>query len=159
VVEALAAVLEASTTVDLVYSVLELRVVDPALQALTVLVFHLVKIVFIMEGAAAEFCRDQAVLAVVIMVLVVDQVAAAVVQVAMLAVLADQEQVVVLQEFSLGAVVAAVGGPVVEHVPVRVLAALLAALAVKQLTLMDIASLGQAVIQQEFMGVFHDIFG
>ncbi len=151
-VEALAAVLEASTTVDLVYSVLELRVVDPALQALTVLVFHLVKMLFIMEGAVAEFCRDQAVLAVVIMVLVVDQAAAAVVQVATLAVLADQEQVVVLQESSVLAVVAAVGGPVVEHVPVLVVEVLLAALAVKQLTLMDIASLGQAVIQQEFMG-------
>jgi hypothetical protein len=31
--------------------------------------------------------------------------------------------------------------------------------AAKPLTLMVIQLLGQAVIQQEFMGVFHDIFG
>jgi hypothetical protein len=33
------------------------------------------------------------------------------------------------------------------------------ALAVKQLTSMVTQLLGQAVIQQEFMGVYHDVFG
>jgi hypothetical protein len=160
VVEVLAAVMVASITASLVYSVLGLRVVDPALQALTVLILHLVKVSKRMAALAVEFCRDRAVLAVeapppapvvVLEVVVAEQAA-----VLVLGVL-EPARAVTLQPTAVAAV--AVGGLRVVIAAVPVLVALLAALAVKQLTLMGIASLGQVVIQQEFMGVFHDIFG